>query len=163
MIMVRIRLHLRAFLFLIIPFIQYSNSLEMIHLNENYLDVLNNKDGSDEKPFNKISDIFGYSLSNMIEIDVQSNFLCNETFYNNGSKIFRLVFCIIFVNFKKIRGNNLTMIIGSNCYLMTVHDRLDFNEIHILFDKNIKRNPLYFSSNSSINFYVKIINLNLFF
>lgn len=77
---------------LLLILIQNSNSLETINLNENYLDILNDKDGSYENPFNEMKDIFNYFHINMIEINVQSNFLCNQTFYNNGSKIFRFLF-----------------------------------------------------------------------
>lgn len=71
--------------------IQNSNSLQTINLNENYLDSFNDEDGSYEKPFKQMKDVFIYSYSNMLEINVHSNFLCNQSFYNNGSKIFRFV------------------------------------------------------------------------
>lgn len=62
---------------------------QVVYLDENFLDPGNTRDGTYEKPFNKLRDIFTYSTINTLEIQIQSNFLCNEPFSNNISMIIK--------------------------------------------------------------------------
>lgn len=63
-------------------------SLITLHVNETYLDVLNEGNGSFQKPFNKMKDIFLLKTDELLQIQIHSNISCNEKFSNIGSKNF---------------------------------------------------------------------------
>lgn len=73
---------------LFLPFV--SMNMQILHYNETFNDTLINKDGSFEKPFNNIEEIFKLPeiYDGSYQIQVHSNILCNNTYLNRGNKIF---------------------------------------------------------------------------
>lgn len=80
---------LTSLFFILFQIIQTVSPTQIVYLNESFLDPLNTRDGTSERPFNKLQDVFSYSAINVLEIQIQSNFLCNESFSNNVSKIIK--------------------------------------------------------------------------
>lgn len=81
---------MNVFMILFVSFYIASNPLatQIVYFNKSFVDILNERDGSFQKPFNHIKDIFLLQTNEFLQIQMLSNMSCNEKISNIANMSF---------------------------------------------------------------------------